>query len=77
MKHLNVVKAEISQINVNFEVNKFVAYVQLLDGSNVVFAHAYKWRDMLNNAEYAKYKNEWKIQVVCSQSALVQRTKQI
>ena len=69
MKHLNVTKSEVCNVVVDFEVNKFVAYIKHHDGSTVVFNMAYSWADMVDNSEFIKYRDDWKLPIDISKMA--------
>jgi len=60
MKHLNIQPNEISHILIDYDVNKFVAYVQLHNGINIVFQSNYKYKDLIVNDELVKYYDDWK-----------------
>jgi Tol biopolymer transport system component len=60
MKHLNIQPSEISHVIISFEINKFVAYVQTPDGSNIAFQSNYKYADLMKNDELGKYNWDWK-----------------
>lgn len=60
MKHLNIQPDEISHIVIDYDVNRFVAYVQLNNGINIAFNANYKYDDLIMNDELVKYYEAWK-----------------
>lgn len=75
-KPLNVSKEEAIRILVDYEINKYVAYLELDSGSVVPFLNSSNWRGIIDNSEYSKYVNEWKVKVECSKRCLSKRTNE-
>lgn len=76
-KHLNVTREESASVWVDYEVNKFVAYLVLVGGSLIVFDTATEWKDIFHREEFQKYKFGWNLPVNCSQLVLKKRTDKL
>jgi hypothetical protein len=76
-QHLNVTKEESAKVIVNYEVNKYVAYLVLANGNPIVFKTGFKWCELRDDPEYLKYRDEWNLNVECSNMVLTMRTKEL
>lgn len=76
-KHLNVTRKEAVKVIVDYEVNKFSAYLVLVSGSPIVFAQSYDWKGIRDREEFTKYKVGWGLPIECSRNALAARTHQL
>lgn len=76
LKDLNVEQSEAAKVVVDYEVNRYVAYLALNNGSYIQFHAAYFWNGVRENTEFQKYVNEWKLPLVCSRMVCAKRNKE-
>ncbi len=69
-RHLNITREEAARVIVDFEINKFVAYVELASGTPIVFDTAYEYVELQHSSEFSKYMNEWDLPLTLSKMAL-------
>lgn len=69
LKHLNVTREEAVKVIVDFEVNKFAAYLVLTCGTPIVFAQEFEFVALQDRTEFVKYRDEWALPIEFSSLA--------
>jgi len=68
-RHLNIEQSEAVRVLVDFEVNKFVAYLENTNGTAIVFATAFEYTTLQHNDEFSKYMDLWNLPLIVSSMA--------
>lgn len=77
MRHLNIEQSEAVQVIVDYEINRFVAYMEIDSGSKIVFLANHDWSAIAESDELIKYVQSWCLPIKFSSMAHAQKIKQL
>lgn len=77
MRHLNIEQSEAVRVIVDYEINRFVVYLEINSGSKIVFLANYDWSAIAGSDEFIKYAQSWCLPIEFSSIAHAQKIKQL